>query len=276
VSEERKEGRRDEGARLMAVGAFRGRERIRQLAERLAVDSACVPEITEVWWFPHEKEVRLVEVHSDAPPSEGRALLPFYFAPTPDFRAVTAVATVAPGEVGRLIPPEGWGGWESAVRLRGGPSEATEAIETEETEVTEATETEATETEGKNKGGLTEASGAEAVYWFKEVMGLQDWTVDLYVQDVPPAWVGDRDCWGMCQPISDEKRARIWVSPSGCLDSGYVTLEVLMHELGHMMMADAGVDVDTDFPLHFYLHRMAAVWAKAYKADREAGWRPER
>jgi len=122
---------------------------------------------------------------------------------------------------------------------------------------------------------LNEALGAEIVYWFKEVMGLQDWTVDLYVQDAFPSWIEDRDCWGMCQPILEEKRAKIWVSPLGCRVSGYDPIDTLMHELGHMLLADLGIGKDAEFPVHFSLYRLAAQWAKAYKYDKEQGWKAE-
>jgi hypothetical protein len=78
------------------------------------------PDITDVYWFPDEEEVRLVEVNPTVPetsPDEG--VQPFYFRPAPasSLPAPSGVALIRPDEVGKLTLPKKWGKWDSAVRL---------------------------------------------------------------------------------------------------------------------------------------------------------------
>jgi hypothetical protein len=95
------------------------RKAIEQQARLLAKENRnAEPEITNVYWFPNETEVRLVEVLPAVPPS-GDRVVPFYFRPQPadNLPAPSGIALVRPDEVRNLPLPKGWGQWEDAVEL---------------------------------------------------------------------------------------------------------------------------------------------------------------
>lgn len=95
------------------------REAVEQQARLLARENReAEPGITKVYWFPHEIEVRLVEVLPAIPPS-GTRIVPFHFRPRPqdNIPAPSGIALVRPDEVGKLLLPQGWGRWEDAVEL---------------------------------------------------------------------------------------------------------------------------------------------------------------
>ncbi len=88
-------------------------------AKRLAAANAdAEPAIQEIYWFPDEDEIRLIEIDETAVPYED-FIAPFYFPADPEghipFRS--ALAMVTPDDKKRLPPPEGWGAWEDAVRI---------------------------------------------------------------------------------------------------------------------------------------------------------------
>ena len=93
---------------------------VRQQANNLAMaNREADPDIVDVYWFPADAEIRLVEVVRTPVPTSGDELEPFYFAPVPadgiDLRS--AVALINPEEVGKLKLPAGWGTWKSAKKL---------------------------------------------------------------------------------------------------------------------------------------------------------------
>jgi hypothetical protein len=77
------------------------------------------PNFIRFYWFPDEREVRLVEVAKDVPSSTAETIEPFYFPPAPDFEmpALSGVAVISAEDDRRLTPPAGWGSWNSAVEL---------------------------------------------------------------------------------------------------------------------------------------------------------------
>jgi len=77
------------------------------------------PDITDVYWFPNEDEVRLVEVNATVPESLEEQIRPFYFRPAPaeQLPAPSGIALIRPNEVRRLRPPAEWGNWDTAVRI---------------------------------------------------------------------------------------------------------------------------------------------------------------
>jgi hypothetical protein len=77
------------------------------------------PNFVRFYWFPHEQEVRLVEVADDIPTSETGAVEPFYFPPAPDYQmpALSGVAVISSKDDRRLTLPAAWGDWSSAVEL---------------------------------------------------------------------------------------------------------------------------------------------------------------
>ncbi len=88
---------------------------LRMAAENQQSDKS----IVEVFWFPDDNEVRLVEVDSTLGQTLSGSVDPFYFSPQPaeQLPAVSAVALIAPGEFGKLRLPANWGGWEDAKPL---------------------------------------------------------------------------------------------------------------------------------------------------------------
>ena len=80
------------------------------------------PQITGIYWFPDEKEVRLVEVLPTIPVS-GLTMQPFFFKPAPDdnLPAPSGIALIRPEELRHIQLPANWGNWDSAIEL---PEEA--------------------------------------------------------------------------------------------------------------------------------------------------------
>ena len=57
---------------------------IKKQAIRLAKDNRdSDDQIKRVYWFPHNTEVRLVELHEGVPPSGETTASPYYFKPSP-------------------------------------------------------------------------------------------------------------------------------------------------------------------------------------------------
>jgi len=96
------------------------RERIEEQARTLAHENReAEPGITKVYWFPDDKEVRLVGLLPNIPPSGENELYPFYFraSPADDLPAPSSVALIRPEEFGVLRLPKAWGEWDQAVEL---------------------------------------------------------------------------------------------------------------------------------------------------------------
>lgn len=95
------------------------RAQILEQAKLLAHENRLAePAITKVYWFPHDDEVRLVEVLPSIPPSGDRASA-YYFRPAPgdDLPAPSGIAMIRPEEFGRVSLPPNWGNWEDAVEI---------------------------------------------------------------------------------------------------------------------------------------------------------------
>lgn len=93
---------------------------IKQQAEELArANREAEPTISETYWFPHEDEVRLVEIDPSAPSSPDGRVHPFRFRPSPadGLPAPSDVALVSPDDFRRAELPEGWGSWDKAEKL---------------------------------------------------------------------------------------------------------------------------------------------------------------
>ena len=96
-------------------------EKIEKQAKLLARENVeAEPNIKRVYWFPDEKEVRLVELADNIPTSEeDEDVAPFYFAASAadDLPAPSAIALIHIDEYRKLNLPEGWGDWDSAKKL---------------------------------------------------------------------------------------------------------------------------------------------------------------
>lgn len=92
-------------------------DKIREQALHIARENKkAEPGIKKAYWFPHDQEVRLVEVEDLLPPTEGGEVEPYYFGSSePDnLPSPSPVALIRTDEVRNLKLPEGWGDWESA------------------------------------------------------------------------------------------------------------------------------------------------------------------
>jgi len=98
------------------------KEEIEQQARLLAADNRQAdPDIIEVLWFPHESEVRLVELHKTVPSIEGDTVIqPYYFRASPkdQLPAPSGIALIRPEEKGKLeLPPDWEATWDDARKI---------------------------------------------------------------------------------------------------------------------------------------------------------------
>ena len=93
---------------------------VKKQAERLAkANKKAEPSIKKIYWFPHKKEVRLVELEDNIPPS-GDCAAPYYFGPSPadNLLAPAAIALIRTDEFRKINLPKGWGDWDTAQELK--------------------------------------------------------------------------------------------------------------------------------------------------------------
>ena len=91
---------------------------VRRQAEALAkANVELEPNIEEVFWFPAEDQIRLIETDPTTPPSD--CIAPFYFRPDPSAGTgfTSGLAVIRPDDKDRLDPPKGWGTWKDAERI---------------------------------------------------------------------------------------------------------------------------------------------------------------
>lgn len=96
------------------------REAIERQARLLAEENRrAEPDIERIFWFPDDREVRLVETTPAIAAGE-EVVQPFYFRPQPDDQlpAPSGVAILHPADVRRARLPESWGDWDHAVELK--------------------------------------------------------------------------------------------------------------------------------------------------------------
>lgn len=93
---------------------------VKRQAEYLAKENRqSNPDITKVFWFPDELEVRLLELTEQVPAYTDEELYPFYFRASPqdDLKFPSAMVIIRPDEFEKLKLPSGWGSWGDAVEL---------------------------------------------------------------------------------------------------------------------------------------------------------------
>ena len=91
--------------------------RIRKYALDLAKSNKLAePNILRIYWFPNEKEIRLVEIEEHISHSTSENVEPFYFDASPRdlLLAPSAIALIHTDEENQLKLPEDWGAWENA------------------------------------------------------------------------------------------------------------------------------------------------------------------
>jgi hypothetical protein len=94
------------------------KEAAEEIARENAEDNT---EISEIWLFPDDREVRLIEIDETAmpyPPDANR-ISAYSFPPYPGTRSPFrfAVAVIRSEDKKRLDPPRGWGTWDDAEKI---------------------------------------------------------------------------------------------------------------------------------------------------------------
>ena len=95
-------------------------EAVKRQARLLADDNRkAEPDIQRVYWFPNDREVRLVELMPSIPASGDGLVHPFYFRSSPgdELPVPSGIAIIRPEEFRQLQPPPGWGAWDDAELL---------------------------------------------------------------------------------------------------------------------------------------------------------------
>ncbi len=93
---------------------------IKEQAQLLAADNRqAEPDITRVFWFPDDQEVRLVELTDQVPQTQDGEVHPFYFRASPQDKlpVPSAIAMIRVDEFRKLRLPVDWGNWDDAVEL---------------------------------------------------------------------------------------------------------------------------------------------------------------
>jgi hypothetical protein len=95
-------------------------EEIKKIAIRLAkTNKEGDPDLKKFYWFPDDKEIRLVETEDNFMVPASGIVVPFYFPPSPedDLPLPSGVAIIRSEEYRRSSLPENWGSWENAQEL---------------------------------------------------------------------------------------------------------------------------------------------------------------
>ena len=95
-------------------------EEIKKQAEIIAQENAKEnPNIKDVYWFPDENEIHIVEVEQGTTAALSGVVEPFYFDPSPKdgLTAASGIAIIRPDEYGALQLPEGWADWSHATKI---------------------------------------------------------------------------------------------------------------------------------------------------------------
>jgi hypothetical protein len=94
------------------------KDRIKKIALYLAGENKkAEPGIIKILWFPHDEEVRLIEVEENIPYGNIDEVEPFYFGPSLDVPAPLGIAIIHSKEYRQLKLPDNWGSWEDAEEL---------------------------------------------------------------------------------------------------------------------------------------------------------------
>lgn len=95
------------------------KEKIKEIAQYLANESRKAdPGIIKILWFPHDTEVRLIEIEEAIPLSNIEEIEPVYFEPSSLVPAPSGTAMIRSEEINKLKLPDGWGSWDDAQELK--------------------------------------------------------------------------------------------------------------------------------------------------------------
>jgi hypothetical protein len=102
-------------------GSKMNMQMLEQQARELAqANKQAEPAIEKIYWFPNDKEIRLVELEKEMMRALSGKVEPFYFKFTPrvGLPISSGIAIIQTDEFGKLKLPRGWGTWEKAVELK--------------------------------------------------------------------------------------------------------------------------------------------------------------
>lgn len=86
---------------------------IETVARRLALENASDGDIVRNYWFPDDRQIRLVEVDALSIRDSDEEVRPLYFAPRSNTRFPMGIALIHPDEERRKALPADWGTeWE--------------------------------------------------------------------------------------------------------------------------------------------------------------------
>lgn len=92
---------------------FSMEEEARSLA---ASNAEADTDIEEIWWFPDNDEIRVIEIDPTLPATDGIAAFSFRSSPIDGIHFPLAIALIRPEEK-ELPLPDGWASWNDAVLL---------------------------------------------------------------------------------------------------------------------------------------------------------------
>jgi len=98
-------------------------EKIRKIAKIIALESKkAEPDIVKIYWFPHDREVHLIEIDDKSVSSVSGQVEAFYFDPAPEegITVPSGIAIIRSDEYGKLDLPKGWGDWNDGLELEAG------------------------------------------------------------------------------------------------------------------------------------------------------------
>lgn len=110
---------REKSGKISAASSVIGNlDKVLEQAKKLALEARETdPNITKIYWFPNEQEVRLIETDENTIKSLTGHVEPFYFDSTSEIPVPSGIAIIRPDEVGMLEMPEGWGDWKNGQEL---------------------------------------------------------------------------------------------------------------------------------------------------------------
>lgn len=90
-----------------------------QASELARANKQAEPAIEKVYWFPNDKEIRLVELEQTTVPALSGRVEPFFFGPSPQdgLTVPSGIAIIQTQEFKKLELPQEWGTWNDAVEL---------------------------------------------------------------------------------------------------------------------------------------------------------------
>ncbi|MFH1113181.1 MAG: hypothetical protein V1792_04610 [Pseudomonadota bacterium] len=110
---------REQAKKISAAMGLTGNiDRILEQAKKIALEAKETDSnISKIYWFPHEEEVRLIEIDENTVESLCGCVEPFYFDSTAEVPVPSGIAIIRADEFGKLEMPNGWGDWKDGQEL---------------------------------------------------------------------------------------------------------------------------------------------------------------